>query len=154
MINAPFLEHSWTEPEILASIKLRKIGDTNKEVSHLEADYPSIISEKIHHSRDVERMNAKGQYIIKKLFQAYFSHPQQLPDSIIAQYMIDIKQYENPQKADQAGMGAVRLAFDQLHSDPTAFGVSEQIMLMRKICDHIAGMTDRYAIEEFKNLYE
>ena len=68
--------------------------------------------------------------------------------------MIDIKQYENPQKADQAGMGAVRLAFDQLHSDPTAFGVSEQIMLMRKICDHIAGMTDRYAIEEFKNLYE
>ena len=152
--NDFFLEHSWTEPEIQASIKLRKIGDTNEEVSHLEADYPSIISEKIHHSRDVERMNAKGQYIIKKLFQAYFSHPQQLPNSIITQYMIDVKQFPSFKKADEAGTGAVRLAFDKLHSNPESFGISEQVMLMRKICDHIAGMTDHYAIEEFKKLYE
>ena len=50
-------------------------------------------------------------------------------------------------------MGAVRLAFDKLYSnysDPEAFGISEKVMLMRKVCDHIAGMTDHYAIEEFK----
>lgn len=149
-----FLEHSWTESEIQAAIKLRKMGDSNEEVSNLEADYPSIISEKIHHSRDVERMNAKGQYIIKKLFQAYFSHPQQLPDNTIIQYMIDVKQYPSFKEAEQAGMGAVRLAFDKFHADQMAFGIPEQIILMRKICDHIAGMTDHYAIEEYKNLYE
>lgn len=28
-----------------------------------------------------------------------------------------------------------------------------QSLLMRRICDHIASMTDRYAIDEYTNLY-
>ena len=99
-------------------------------------------------------MNAKGQYIIKKLFQAYFTHPQQLPDNIIIQYMTDVKQYESFQKAVQDGIGAVRTKFEALYSNKNIYGIHEQIMLMRRICDYIAGMTDHYAIEEYKNLYE
>ena len=34
-------------------------------------------------------MNAKGQYIIRKLFQAYATHPQQLPDISIVQFMVE-----------------------------------------------------------------
>lgn len=146
-----FLDHKWTEEGIRSAIKLKKIGNQSK--LPLETVYPSIISEKIHHSRDVERMNAKGQYIIRKLFQAYYSHPQQLPDSIIAQYMVDMQQYANLTTAEQAGMGAIRVKFENFRSNKVAFGLPEQIMLMRKICDHIAGMTDHYAIEEYNNLY-
>lgn len=149
-----FLSHDWNEREIKDAIKLGRLDDDDKMIQFLESQYPNIISEKIHHSRDVERMNAKGQYIIKKLFQAYFTHPQQLPDGIITQYMIDIEQYTNFQKATQAGMGAVRTKFEKLHSNKATYGIREQIMLMRRICDHIAGMTDHYAIEEYKNLYE
>ena len=145
-----FVEHSGDEKEIQSAIKLSKMGE--KE-SKAEKNYPSVIREKIHHSRDVERMNAKGRYIIKKLFQAYFSHPQQLPDSIIIHYMVDIKQYASLQSAQQKGMGAVREKLDKLLSNKNAYGVSEQIMLMRKICDHIAGMTDHYAMEEYNDLY-
>lgn len=151
--NNFFLEHSWEEKDIRSAIKLSKIDDRDETIHVLEKNYPSIISEKVHHSREVERMNAKGQYIIKKLFQAYYSHPQQLPDSIIIRYMVDIKQYVSLQSAEQAGMGAVRIKFDKLHSDKAAFGIEEQILLMRKISDHIAGMTDHYAIEEYSNLY-
>lgn len=152
--NDFFLTHDWNEREIKDAIKLVKLDENNKVIQALESQYLNTISEKIHHSRDVERMNAKGQYIIKKLFQAYFAHPQQLPDGVITQYMIDIGQYTNSKTAAQVGIGAVRTKFEKLYSSRDAYGIKEQIMLMRRICDHIAGMTDHYAIEEYKNLYE
>ena len=40
-------------------------------------------------------MNAKGKYIIKKLFQAYYSNPQQLDDSTIIQYMKEMHEKQN-----------------------------------------------------------
>ena len=152
--NEFFLTQDWNNPEIKEAIGLGKLGEDNSEIQSLESNYHRTISEKIHHSRDVERMNAKGQYIIKKLFQAYFTHPQQLPDNIIIQYMTDVKQYESFQKAVQDGIGAVRTKFEALYSNKNIYGIHEQIMLMRRICDYIAGMTDHYAIEEYKNLYE
>lgn len=148
-----FVAHDWQEPDIQRAIGFKKKGDTDKSMDVFQQEYPSVISEKIHHSREVERMNAKGQYIIKKLFQAYYSHPQQLPDNIIIQYMIDMKQYADLTSATSVSIGAVRTKFDKLISDKQLFSMGKKIALMRKISDHIAGMTDHYAIEEFKNLY-
>ena len=112
-----------------------------------------MIKEKIHHSREVERMNAKGQYVIKKLFQAYYSHPQQLPDNIIVQYMVDVGQYADLTTAATVSIGLVRTKFEKLISNSDIFTYDKKVALMRKICDHIAGMTDHYAIEEYKSLY-
>lgn len=128
--------------------------DNGKEFSEgLKERYSKTISEKIHHSMDVERMNAKGQYIIKKLAQAYFHHPQQLPDGIIAQYMVDIKEYSSYEDARKRGLGEIRMKFETIYQD-SDISFSRQIALLRKICDHISGMTDHYAIEEYKKLYE
>lgn len=149
--DAFFLQHGWDEASIKEAVGFRRIGETNDEVGALE-EYTSIIREKVHHSRTVERMNAKGQYIIKKLFQAYFSHPQQLPNSVIIAYMMDIE-YPYIDKIIEAGVGAVRTEFENLHSNKTDFDLKKQIVLMRRICDHIAAMTDHYAIEEYKDLY-
>lgn len=148
-----FSEHSWSDPEIQNAISFEKSGLKEAEIDSLTQEYPSIISEKIHHSRDVERMNAKGQYIIKKLFQAYFSHPQQLPNDVIVQYMIDMGQYTDLDSASKVGAGGVRIKFENYVSNKTSFSIAAQIALMRKICDHIAGMTDHYAMEEYENLY-
>lgn len=148
-----FAQHSWKEQEILVAIGFKKKGENDKKIDLFQKDYPSVISEKIHHSREVERMNAKGQYIIKKLFQAYYSHPQQLPDNIIIQYMIDMEQYTDLISATSVGIGAVRTKFDKFISDSASFSIARKIALMRKITDHIAGMTDHYAMEEYKNLY-
>lgn len=148
-----FLEHSWQEEEIQSAIKLRKLDEVSSAAKKLEANYPTAIREKVHHSRDVERMNAKGQYIIKKLFQAYYSHPQQLLDSVIIRYMVDVGEYKSLRSAEQAGMGAVRVKFEKLLKDKNRYTIAAKIMLMRRICDHIAGMTDHYAIGEYNNLY-
>ena len=148
--QAFFTEHNWDEDEIKSAIGFTKSNEKDEEMSHFKETYPSIINKKIHHSRDVERMNAKGQYIIKKLFQAYYSHPQQLPNNIIMNYMVDVGVYPNLKKAVTDGAGEVRIKFAEKLGKAST---SEKICLMRRICDHIAGMTDHFAIEEYENLY-
>lgn len=120
--------------------------------------FKNMIKSSVHHSKDVERMNSKGGYIIKKLFEAYYSHPQQLPDGPILHFMVDINsasnrhfdKYNSIESAKAIGMGEVRTDFDEVIKNPkTLFSC----LLMRRICDHVASMTDRYAIEEYNNLY-
>lgn len=47
----------------------------------------------------------------------------------------------------------MRTKFIKFLNSTKKYGQKEKIELMRVICDHIAGMTDNYAIEEFKRLY-
>ncbi len=114
--------------------------------------FEGIIKGSVHHSKDVERMNAKGQYIIRKLFEAYSAHPQQLPDGPILHIMVDagIPEYSTIDIAKAKGLGKIRVDFDKELENPSIYF---QCLLMRRICDHIASMTDRYAIEEYNNLY-
>ena len=148
-----FSNNNWDQEEIASAIGFKKYDEPDKRIDLFQRDYPSVISEKIHHSQEVERMNAKGQYIIKKLFQAYYAHPQQLPDSTIVQYMIEVGEYEDLASATTRGIGAVRTKFENFLSSDKHFTINNKIALMRKICDHIAGMTDHFAMEEYKNLY-
>ena len=39
-------------------------------------------------------MNEKGKYIIRKLFEAYYAHPQQLPDGPILHLLVDCEKYK------------------------------------------------------------
>jgi len=114
------------------------------------SQFKETIKEMVHHSRDVERMNEKGKYIIRKLFEAYYSHPQQLPDGPIFHFMVDIGQWDNIDAARDEGAGKVRTDFEKVLTNPTVIVKS---VLMRRICDHIASMTDHYAIEEYNSLY-
>ena len=97
-------------------------------------------------------MNEKGKYIIRKLFEAYYAHPQQLPDGQILHFLVDVgsQKYKNINDAKSAGIGEARGEFEKIMENP---GVYAECMLMRRICDHIASMTDHYAIEEYNNLY-
>ena len=62
----------------------------------------------------------------------------------------EIAKYRTIDLAKAVGMGEVRTDFDEVLNNPkTLFSC----LLMRRICDHIASMTDRYAIEEYNNLY-
>ena len=114
--------------------------------------FKGIIRGAIHHSRNVERMNEKGKYIIRKLFEAYRAHPQQLPDGPILHLLVETGsiKHKNIDEAKKAGVGEARVLFEEIMKNPTIYF---DCMLMRRICDHIASMTDRYAIEEYNNLY-
>ena len=135
--------------------------DFSKNV--IREEFKNTIGEWIHHSRNVERMNVKGQYIIRKLFAAYARNPQQLPDGPILHLLVDtsadflkkypdgkFEKYTTIDDARRAGIGAARVELDKrLKKEDILF----RCTLMRRICDHIASMTDHYAMEEFKKLY-
>lgn len=112
--------------------------------------FKEVIKNSVHHSRDVSRMNEKGKYIIRKIFEAYYSHPQQLPDGPILHFMVEIGRYKSIEDARNRGIGSVRTLFDKEMNNPK---LSYKSLLMRRICDHIASMTDRYAIDEYNSLY-
>ncbi len=112
--------------------------------------FEGLIRGSVHHSRNVERMNEKGKYIIRKLFEAYYTHPQQLPDGPILHLLVDIGEYKTIDKVRKMGIGTARVRFEEIMKNPN---IHIQCVLMRRICDHIASMTDRYAIDEYNNLY-
>lgn len=162
-----FIENTYHDKKICEAIGFSKFPQkaTNSETNSKEPKgisgeelsnrFTNTISNRIHHSRDVERMNAKGKYIIKKLFQAYYSNPQQLDDSTILQYMKEMHKKHNFDSIRQdMGIGAIRSDFEKFR-DPnnTKYDIYAKILLMRKICDQISGMTDRYAISEYESLY-
>jgi dGTP triphosphohydrolase len=139
--------------------------------------FKKTIKNWIHHSRNVERMNAKGQYIIKELFSAYLRTPQLLPDGSVLHFLVDTneyylsriwrpsssdptkiqeerelerKKYANLDSARDGGIGAARADFTERLKGENVY---LKCVLMRRICDHIASMTDRYATEEYQKIY-
>lgn len=129
-------------------IKRENVISLSSDIKYYQ--FKEMIKGPVHHSRNVERMNEKGKYIIRKLFEAYFSHPQQLPDGCILHFMVDIGHYPSIDEASEEGNGIVRTAFEKVMENPPLL---YECILMRRICDHIASMTDRYAIKEYNNLY-
>ena len=139
-----------------------EMGERNSKNKEAINTLYTLISERIHHSMDVERMNTKGQYIIRKLFEAYYANPQQLPDGAIIHFMIDVGKvqikteeiyYRSVQDSFDKGIGAVRADFEKVRKSKSTFDTNMKALLMRRICDHISGMTDRYAMYEYNNLY-
>ena len=85
----------------------------------------------------VMRMSVKAKRLITDLFNAYVNEPLQLPIEIQQQYALSINAPTAP------------------HTTPIIDEASiDQGKLSRVICDYIAGMTDRYAIQEHQRLFD
>ena len=161
-----FREHTGEEDEIKNAIAFDVYSSVeNTATQEKLKEFGKAIKTEIHHSPEVERMNAKGQYIIRKLFQAYATHPQQLPDISIIQFMVETHEsnslsgtsYPDMVSAYKLSSGKVRSDFDEFWNDKRENAESKKfsvrVCMMRKICDHIASMTDHYAVEEYEKLY-
>lgn len=125
-------------------------------------------------SRNVQRMDKRGAFIIRKLVSAYITAPQQMPDktlfSLFREYvknfhkktLANIEQHNRYLFKDAAD---ARIALDYCLSDKHSeiifskelrvpFNRTEfNLSLLRVIADYIAGMTDAYAEQEYRKLY-
>lgn len=125
-------------------------------------------------SYEVQRMDGKSEYIVRRLLRAYKSNPQQLPNKYINHLMqTELRNLISPGEKEflldkvkgklgyDIGSGEVqkwhdyqcRNALRVLLEDVT----TEKIILpalMRVVFDYIASMTDDSAYEEYKELYE
>ena len=136
--------------------------------------FQNIINQRVLSSYDIQKADAQGKYIITKLFQAYYTTPQQLPDHCVyemlsAYHELDRKAYltdpksrerfwkysekELREKARKEGIGSVRQLFSDMFANRGETMDVEELMLMRVICNHIAGMTDLYAHKVYEEMY-
>ncbi|EGD50400.1 deoxyguanosinetriphosphate triphosphohydrolase [Thermoanaerobacter ethanolicus JW 200] len=90
------------------------------------------------YSFEINRMDKKGKMYIEKLFEAYYLNPDRLPDYVFEKY--------NYLSGDRK---ITRSTFDK----ETISYLQNDIVFIRTIAEHIAGMTDIYAIDEYRRLY-
>ncbi|WP_407647620.1 deoxyguanosinetriphosphate triphosphohydrolase family protein [Clostridium brassicae] len=125
-----------------------------------------FLRNRILNSHKAQTMDAVGQHIIKELFKAYLISPQQLPDKTIVKLFenlykedkknLERRKYEN---SSEYNVGKLRNILSEYHfnrgqdeEDKIQY-INYKIELLRTICDYIAGMTDKYAIEQHRKLY-
>lgn len=116
--------------------KKRYIG-FSAEIEKKHKELSKLITRLVIASQMVTQADSKSEYIIVKLFKAYYVHPQQLPDYII-------KRYYNQKKWE----------FNRLTIEDHVKELQNDGDFVRLICDHIASMTDQYAAREYRKLYE
>lgn len=152
------------------------IGFKNNLLERKDKEFKDYICGRILHSHKVQCMDGKGNYVIREIFKAYLDNPQQLPDKTIVRLFNNIEEYineninneydedvnnlrqfitelhERTENMDSlVKIGEVRDVLEQLNS---ANNISYKQVLMRTICDYIAGMTDKYALDLYAELYE
>lgn len=117
----------------------------------------------------VQIADGKSAYVIRCLLKAYMSNPQQLPDDAVCMFvkmnctqnkMVNDYILSNlpsdQRNVNQLSVHACRTILRDLYaSNPTQEALKQNayILLMRTICDYIAGMTDAYAMKQYHNLY-
>ncbi len=155
----------WTLFKLKSSNPFLKVNET------FESELKNVIMP----SYDVQRQDGKGSFITRKLFNAYITNPQQLPD----EYIRRIFNVEIPIHINGNNLNIVRdglsgcissdfVAWDTiscrnalnkiLTADKNSVGIAAAYsiiypLMFRVIFDYISGMTDLFAQEEYKHLY-
>ena len=116
------------------------------------------LSDSVLFTYDVQRTDSKGKYIIKNLFEAYYTNPQQLPDSALKNLykalQADKYNFNITDEYYKIDSSKLRIAIKTAVSDiRKKHDIAKDIWIMRIICDYIAGMTDSFAINEYEKLY-
>jgi dGTPase len=117
----------------------------------LDSELEKLSYKRIINSQKAKVMDGKGDYIIRKLFEAYLSTPNQLPDNIVKNFIMDYNMHE---KKDKVPIDEISSMRDILETNITTKKDNEFFScLCRNICDYIASMTDRYALKQYEKLY-
>lgn len=125
--------------------KVKNIISFPKELELSDEEFQRFLSNRILHSFAAQRMDGKGRFVIRRLFKAYLTNPNQLHDSTILR-VFDI--YGKKFAGNDVNRYRDVMSGFKYRTD-TDFNIS----LLRGICDHLAGMTDDFALAEYTRLY-
>lgn len=114
--------------------------------------FKDFISDRVLASYDIQKADAKGQYIIRKLFRAFVTSPAQLPDHCVLEYLKNEKNTDWDDIRKKQGMGEIRIEFSNRVRLPR--NIQDELRLKRVVCNYIAGMTDNYAKQVFSEIYK
>ena len=107
----------------------------SEELRVQKADLERFLQERVYRHHRVLRMAAKGQSFLRKLFEEFFRSPELLPEHHLLRW----------RRAPEHLLRRARALIppDQARDDS----------LKRVIGDYLAGMTDRFAEQEYLHLF-
>jgi dGTPase len=89
----------------------------------------------------VSRHDGRAQHVVTALFGAYYKNPRLLPDYVLLRYK------------EIAGVPYLRdVPLKHIDAEITA-NYHKRPLFLRCIADHLAGMTDSYAVADFDSLF-
>ena len=115
------------------------------------------ISQLIINSEITQTMNGKAEFVVSKLFNAYLTNPRQLPDRTVFTISERCRLLKENKKIEKLPFDNFRqncgIARKNLDVIVNSNDIDYKTLIIRIICDYIAGMTDDYAISQFNKLY-
>jgi dGTPase len=176
-----FNEHKYFDNIGNVRNKLEDLLNYNSNFQNKDNQLRSYLKNIILNSHNVQIMDGRASFIIRQLFKAFISNPQQLSDNTIGvlfEHYIQDKESkkelsnirkENTNVSEQMKYLPIRY-LDSINKriNKRNFGELRNLLqylhfkyecniykrnLVRTICDHIAGMTDKRALEEYQRLY-
>jgi len=108
-------------------------------------------------SGPVQRMDGKARFLLRQLWKAYLSNPQQLPDRVVLR-LVRAEGFDwqwRPGRGRPPLSNVFSTARRRLGSGVSTKPQRARLrqLLARAICDHLASMTDQEAVEEHQRLY-
>ncbi len=116
------------------------VGFSN-HVRNLVDELESFVEAQVYRSFAVTRLDARARTFIRGLFAAYYRDPLQLDDYVLLRYR------------SGAGGSFLRDVPGDRVSEEVAARYHDRPAFVRVIADHIAGMSDSYALKEYERLY-
>lgn len=162
------IDHSYVEEKML------KFDNTGAEILEVDNKLKRDLKESILDSFEVQRMDGKGAYVIRRLVRAYISNPQQLPNNYINRIFETAKEMLTSDEFDRVKTfwkrknididrdiyswknyeyrEALRKIMDTENDD---LEIKQLIypVILRIVFDYVAGMTDSFALKQYGELY-
>lgn len=133
-----------TTPEEFAAQRRKLPGSLvapSKTGERMYLELKEFIYQQIIHSHAVSRHDGRAQMVVTGLFGAYYRNPRLLPDYVLMRYR------------DLAGVTYLRdIPLKRLDAEIAA-SYTRKPLFLRCIADHLAGMTDSYAVSEYDQMF-
>ena len=112
----------------------------SKAGERLYGELKEFIYRQIIHSHRVSQQDGRAQLVLTTLYAAYYRNPRLLPDYLLLRY------------SELAGVTYLRdIPLKRMETEIAA-NYRESPLFLRSIADHLAGMTDSYALSEYDTL--
>lgn len=113
----------------------------SKTGERLYLELKEFIYQHVIHSHVVAQHDGRAQYVVATLFGAYQRNPRVLPDWVLLRYR------------DLAGVTYLRdIPLKRVEAE-IASNYAKKPLFLRCVADHIAGMTDSFALAEYDTLF-
>jgi len=114
----------------------------SRRLATIFAELKAFIYRFIINHQEVNRQDNRAQLVMSGLFRAYYTNPLTLPTYVLLRFHEEtgrayLRDLRIPQIPGEVA--------EHYHTDPR---------FVRLIVDHLAGMSDRYAIDEYRSLYD